>query len=200
MILSRHREKVQTVSKLPERLACLDFFFFFKGDKYLNWRELWESWGEEGQMPVGAFSPVFLHFRGKIRCLPPTASPGPPASPTPPCQPTQWQGGATESGSSPGEDIRPGSYLTPTAGHTQLFCKWNARGKQQKRGCPLHTFSWRIKGPPRDRKEARNSLRTTSLAHRWAIFAPLQSERNLERQPLGHSRDGCRNRHATRAL
>lgn len=38
------REKVRTPWKLPERLACLDFFS--KGGKYLNWRELWESWGE----------------------------------------------------------------------------------------------------------------------------------------------------------
>ena len=64
LILSR-REKVRAPSKLPERLACLDFFSP-KSDKYLSWRELRESWGGVGQMPIGALSrmsPVFLHFR-----------------------------------------------------------------------------------------------------------------------------------------
>lgn len=73
LILSSH-ENVRAPSKLPERLACLDFFF--KGDKYLNWGERWESWGEEGQMQIRTFSGTSL-FPGEIRCGPqgPLASP-----------------------------------------------------------------------------------------------------------------------------
>lgn len=54
LVLSR-REKVRSLSKLPERLACLDFSSPRKGDKYLDWGAFWESWGEEGQVARGRF-------------------------------------------------------------------------------------------------------------------------------------------------